>query len=147
LHAGHSAGAHIDREIWASIRDYYIRDQFPEGGWIYNRIGMEPPTLTMTTAGLCGLIIAGMELNAGRERLQPDGTAANCGVYEENGPTKRALGWIGRNFAPYRQGGQFVELPRNNFYNMYGLERAGRLSGERFFGDFDWYREGCEYQS
>ena len=29
----------------------------------------------MTTAGLCGLVIAGMELNTGREQLQPDGTA------------------------------------------------------------------------
>jgi hypothetical protein len=27
---------------------------------------------------------------------------------------------------------------------LYGLERAGRLSGQRFFGDHDWYREGAE---
>jgi hypothetical protein len=145
LHAAHTAGAVIDREVWTSIRDFYVRDQFPEGGWIYSRAGMQPPILTMTTAGLCGLLISGMELNAGREKLQPDGTAANCGIYEENGPAKRALGWIGRNFAPYRQGGQFVDLLQNNYYNMYGLERAGRLSGERYFGDFDWYREGCQY--
>ncbi len=30
------------------------------------------------------------------------------------------------------------------FYYLYGLERAGRLSGVRFFGQHDWYREGAE---
>ena len=25
-----------------------------------------------------------------------------------------------------------------------GMERAGRLTGQRFFGDHDWYREGAE---
>ena len=36
------------------------------------------------------------------------------------------------------------ELPRT-FYNLYGIERAGRLSGLRFFGAHDWYREGCDW--
>src|SRR5205823_3282983 len=31
------------------------------------------------------------------------------------------------------------------FYNLYGIERAGRLSGQRFIGQHDWYREGCKY--
>src|SRR5262249_39428481 len=30
------------------------------------------------------------------------------------------------------------------YYYLYGLERAGRLSGLRFFGEHDWYREGAE---
>src|SRR5207244_2278115 len=29
-------------------------------------------------------------------------------------------------------------------YYLYGLERAGRLTGQRFFGQHDWYREGAE---
>ena len=29
-------------------------------------------------------------------------------------------------------------------YYLYGLERAGRLTGQRFFGEHDWYREGAE---
>ncbi|HMF14389.1 MAG TPA: DUF4159 domain-containing protein, partial [Gemmataceae bacterium] len=28
---------------------------------------------------------------------------------------------------------------------LYGLERAGRFSGRRFFGGHDWYRVGCRY--
>jgi hypothetical protein len=145
LHAGHTAGAKIDRQVWASIRDYYVRSQLPDGSWPY-RPDAPMQRFTMTTAGLCGLIIAGMELNAGREQLQANGTALNCGIYEENGPAIKAMNWIGRNFVPYRQGGQFEDLRQgNNYYSLYGLERAGRLSGQRFFGDFDWYREGCQY--
>ena len=30
------------------------------------------------------------------------------------------------------------------FYYLYGLERAGRLAGIRFFGQHDWYRLGAE---
>src|ERR1700730_14341639 len=37
------------------------------------------------------------------------------------------------------------ELQQRTFYNLYGLERAGRLSGLRFFGAHDWYREGCQW--
>jgi hypothetical protein len=32
----------------------------------------------------------------------------------------------------------------HSFYNIYGIERVGRLAGIRFIGDHDWYREGCE---
>ena len=30
-------------------------------------------------------------------------------------------------------------------YYLYGVERAGRLSAQRFFGPHDWYREGAAY--
>jgi hypothetical protein len=140
LHSGKQAGVAINEEIWRSIRDFYVRTQV-EGsvaggaGWSY--VEGQPATLTMTTAGLCGLLIAGMELNVGREVLQADGTFANCGVYKENEPAAKALKWIGPRFQ--------LDLPQNTFYNLYGIERAGRLSGLRFIGGHDWYREGCQY--
>jgi hypothetical protein len=145
LHAGRVAGAKIPREVWELIRDYYVRTQQPDHGWIYNPTFNNSTTLTMTTAGLCGLLISGMELNAGREVLRPDGTADNCGVYVENQPAAQALGWVARNFRPYHQGDRWLDLPYNNYYSLYGIERAGRLSGQRFFGEHDWYRTGCEY--
>jgi Domain of unknown function (DUF4159) len=138
LHAGHVAGAKIDRQVWEMIREYYISTQEPDHGWVYNRsIPTSRTTLTMTTAGLCGLLISGLELNRGREIIRADGTATNCGVYEENRPTATALGWVADHFQ--------IQPPYNIYYNLYGIERAGRLSGQRFFGEHDWYREGCEY--
>jgi hypothetical protein len=147
LHAGHEAGIAIDPSVWQSIRDMYTTFQLLDGSWPYQNQNQGDHRLTMTTAGLCGLLIAGMELNKGREVLRPDGSAANCGVYEANLQLAKAIRWIGdsNNFRPYRSGNSWRTLPGENYYNLYGIERAGRLSGLRFFGDFDWYREGCEY--
>jgi len=146
LHAGKKAGKKINEEIWKSIRDFYIRTQLTgkgvEGAFTYNPFGPEGGTsLTMTTAGLCGLLIAGMELNAGREVLRADGTASNCGEYKENQPVHKALDWI----SGPRADRLVFNLDQRTFYNLYGIERAGRLSGQRFLGRHDWYREGCVF--
>lgn len=149
LHDGHMAGAKIDPAVWQSIREFYMRTQKLDanadlpGAWGYNpdRPEKNESRLTMTTAGLCGLLIAGMELNDRRETLLPNGTAANCGVYQENRNVKAAVGWVSERFR--------IDLSRDSFpvtyYNLYGIERAGRLTGYRFFGRHDWYREGCEF--
>lgn len=142
LWAGKQAGIEINRELWESIRNYYLDSQDPTGSWTYDpakhfgRAEFLAPSITMTTAGLTGLIIAGMELNDGREQLQAGG-ANRCGVYAENQPAARALAWLGKNFA--------VAPSSRTFYHLYGVERAGRLSGLRFFGEHDWYREGSDF--
>lgn len=135
LWAGKTAGAKIEPAVWESIRAFYLRTQLEDHGWPYGR-GRELSTLTMTTAGLCGLLIAGMELNEGREIWQPEGWAKNCGVYKENKNVQQALGWVGRHLT-------FTPAEGAVFYNAYGIERAGRLTGLRFIGNYDWYREGC----
>jgi hypothetical protein len=137
LHEAHLAGAKIDRKYWKAIRDYYVQTQRPDGGWGYAPHFNNGATLTMTTAGLCGLLIAGMELNDRREVIQANGTALHCGQYAENKPVMAALDWIGRKFT--------IRYPQAIYYNLYGLERAGRLTGLRFLGTHDWYREGCEF--
>jgi hypothetical protein len=154
LHAGKTAGAQIPREVWDSILNFYIDSQdkvvvdanrrlysYPEGrgGWNYTAATGPAPRLTMTTAGFCGLLIAGMELSEGTQQLKPDGSAINCGIYKENEPAAAAYRWISNN-RNFTIGG----LRGGAFYNIYGIERAGRLSGERFFGGHDWYREGCD---
>src|SRR5262249_25689044 len=74
----------------------------------------------------------------------PDGSPKCCSrnaITDE--PLRRALQWMSRYFAvgvnPGEQGGRWV------LYYLYGVERAGRLSGQRFFGNHDWYREGASY--
>jgi hypothetical protein len=144
LWAGRQAGIAINREIWKSIRDYYLKTQATDGGWIYSLtngpLNHDKASLTMTTAGLCGILIAGMELNIGRKVMQPDGTALDCGIYEENKAAAKALNWIGNHFTA-----DDSQMAGRVFYNLYGLERTGRLTGQRFLGGHDWYREGCQY--
>jgi hypothetical protein len=141
LSAGRQAGVEIKREIWESIRDYYLKTQEAAGGWIYSPHGapilFKHSSVTMTPAGLCGILIAGMELNVGREAIRNDGTASNCGAYAENSAAAKALTRIRKDFK--------IDLPQRTFYHLYGMERMGRLSGQRFLGKYDWYREGCEF--
>jgi len=136
LYAGKQAGAQIKREVWEQILAYYQGTQTQEGGWYYV-LGQREPSLTMTTAGLCGLLMAGMEADAGR-KLRPDGSDPQCGEYPANENLAKATKWVTDHF-------NIPNYTNYIYYNLYGLERAGRLSGQRFFGDHDWYREGCEY--
>jgi hypothetical protein len=143
LYHGKLGGATIAPKVWESIRDLYARTQNEDGGWSYapgSDVGpgnTKGSYLPMTTAGLCGLVIAAMELNPAREQLLDNGTATNCGNYKESEKIQKAVQWVAA--------GLKFEFPTSTFYNLYGIERAGRLSGLRFFGEHDWYREGCEF--
>jgi hypothetical protein len=148
LHEAHQAGIPIPDAVWRSVRDFYTRTQGREtGGWGYipadtPKEERDRPSLTMTTAGACGLLIAGMNLNKGREEPLGNGRWKNCGVYDdaENRPLQRALDLISGNFPE----GKLNETI-NPYYCLYGIERTGRLSGQRFFGKHDWYRVGCKF--
>jgi Domain of unknown function (DUF4159)/Prenyltransferase and squalene oxidase repeat len=136
-------GVAIPRDVWEEIRDHYVRTQRKEdGSWLYSQDpnynkDEKGPSLTMTIAGICGLQIAAMELNGGREQWQPGGAFKNCGKYNDEPALAAALKWLGKNY--------HVKPDTRTYYHLYGLERAGRLTGQRFFGEHDWYREGCEF--
>jgi len=140
LHAGKQAGARIDRSAWEEIQNYYKSTQQEDGGWIYSQ-DYNPgrgTTLTMTVAGLCGLYITAMELNDAGRQLNPDGSDPKCGVYDENPAIAKGHRWLANRFA-------FQGAVGHIYYNIYGIERLGRLSGQRFLAGHDWYREGCEF--
>jgi hypothetical protein len=99
------------------------------------------PSFTMTVAGVCGLQIARMALSESEQQLNPaTGVAAKCGQYESNVPIAKGMNYIARNF-------NFEKVPgiKAVYYNVYGLERLGRLTGQRFIGTKDWYWRGCEW--
>jgi Domain of unknown function (DUF4159) len=153
LYAAKQAGIKIDDKHWAEIRELYLSVQKQdkenvaknEAYWTYdytrNFGGLSGASFTMTSAGVCGLLIAGMGLNASEQKLDElSGVAANCGVYASNGPVAKGMNWIANRF-------NFDNVPglKSVFYNIYGIERLGRISGQRFIGKYDWYREGCDY--
>lgn len=148
LHEGMRAGARVEESDLRSIRAIYLRGQHADGSWGYRIGGGENARsrLTMTAAGLCGLIITGMDIDVGKQVLRPDGSAENCGVYEEQKAVADALRWVGATF-PSELNNSTVGVLGYPFYCLYGIERAGRLSGQRFLGTEakDWYRIGCKY--
>jgi hypothetical protein len=137
LHAGKTAGARIPDSIWKEIQRFYADSQQADGGWVYARHHNNFTYLTMDTAGLCGLLISGVELNSTREQPLGNGRFENCGKYKESRHIRRALQAI--------EGAFKIDLENRVYYNLYGIERAGRLSGQRFLAGHDWYREGAKF--
>jgi len=91
----------------------------------------------MTVAGVCGLLIARMGLDENEHGLDlQTGVAKNCGFYGESTALTKGTNWVAAKFS--------FESAKSMYYNIYGIERLGRLSGQRFIGTHDWYREGCE---
>ena len=149
LYAGKTYGAKIGDADWEQIRSAYLdgltKQGADEGYWSYTRGDAERaarPSFTMTVAGVSGLVIAGLGQNVSRQQLDAaTGVAAKCGVYDDSDALQRGLNYIGRNFTFAKPRGS----DSSSFYNMYGIERVGRLTGQRFLGRVDWYREGCTY--
>jgi squalene cyclase len=138
LYEAHRARARTETSIWRDIQNLYMRTQRQDGGWSYAAVPDSSSTFTMTVGGLCALIAASQELNESREKAKVEGGFLNCGNYVEDPNTARAISVLVRLFT--------VEERRGNvYYSLYGLGRAGRLTGLRFFGVHDWYREGCDY--
>lgn len=142
LHAALESGVSVDRNALQRIRDFMLRSQ-RGGGWGYN--AGRAPSMTMTCAGLCNLMVTGMDLHVSKQHMQ-DGRILGCGEYDENRPVLEALRWIGGAFpADIPPASAHQRLGGYPFYWLYGVERTGRLTGQRFFGGHDWYEIGCRY--
>src|SRR5207253_152591 len=106
----------------------YIRSLPPDQTYT---VGLQTMVLAHAV-GLCGLLITGMDLNAGREKPLGNGAWKDCGVYKESEEVKKALAWLGshlhgpKDYDKIKFADQLVL-----YYFLYGLERAGRLSGLR----------------
>lgn len=145
LYAGKLAGVKIKDEIWQEIRDLYLQSGKDESKsvthWSYSSGLGNKASFSMTTAGICGLLIARMGLSETEQALDPQtGIAAKCGIYKSDLKIESGMNFIASNFA-------FEDTleRKSNFYNAYGIERLGRLSGQRFIGRYDWYRAGCDW--
>jgi hypothetical protein len=138
LYDAHQAGVKVNKNVWTEIRSLYLRTQLKDGGWVYARHHNNLSYLTMDTAGLCSLLIAGKGLKLPPEIHQQNGKAILVGKNNPIKPIRNALTLIGgRHYA--------IELTNRTYYNLYGLSHLGRLSGLRFFGRHEWYKDGCKF--
>lgn len=130
------AGIPVDRKVWKLAYQYWLNSQNPDGSWGYNQLGGTQSTGSMTVAGVASCRIC--QTFVKQDNLTPEGLPECCEPPEKNEAIERASRWLGREFTVRSN------IKTGNFwlYYVYGLERAGRLSGRRFFGEHDWYREG-----
>lgn len=150
LHAASEAGVKVKPEVWALSRKYWEDAQREDGGWGYHDRSRSESTASMTCAGISSLVITGLKRFEGLEVLRPDGKADNCGEGGVNEHLQRGIDWLGKDFMVSQNVGQQGNIWK--MYYIYGLERAGRLTGQRFFGTNrrnglpnDWYRMGAEH--
>ncbi len=139
LHAASEAGVPVKAEVWALARMYWEKSQKNDGSWAYTPDSTNP-TASMSCAGLSSLIISGLRRYQGQEFLQGE-AIQNCGKGGVNRNIQRGIDWLASHF---KVGQNFGGGQQWRFYYLYGLERAGRLAGVRFFGEHDWYRLGAD---
>ncbi|MFO0959133.1 MAG: DUF4159 domain-containing protein [Isosphaeraceae bacterium] len=139
LNAASEAGIPIKAGVWELARKYWEDQQRNDGGWNYHPDEPRPSYSSMTCAGISSLIISGLRRYEGHERLNDDGTIVKCGEGTFSPKVQQGINWVASNFDVT----QNVNRDGWTFYYLYGLERAGRLAGVRFFGSHDWYREGA----
>lgn len=140
LHEAASIGIEIPEQVWLASYQHWKSLETKRGGFSYapnqgNQNG------AMACAGIGSLIIIRDNLARAKDHLQ-DGRVVACADPPRDPMLDRAEAWLVSNFRvdtnPVPGGGRGAL-----YYYLYGLERAGRLTGQRFFGDHDWYREGA----
>ena len=138
------AGVPVQRQTWVDIASYWVGPnvQNRDGGYTYTMAGGGARG-SMTVAGIATLSILKTMLRT--DQLNRDGTPDCCAddpvEARLDAASERASDWLARVFKVYKNPGHNA----HTLYYLYGLERAGRLAGKRFFGEHDWYREGAAY--
>ncbi|MBX3411609.1 MAG: DUF4159 domain-containing protein [Pirellulales bacterium] len=136
LHEAERVGVPVSDNTWRLALAHWVDTQNKDGSWGYTP--GEAGTGSMTSAGISSVVIASGRLNEPDVQLL-GGQVRCCGDQASSAVVDNALNWLGRNFSVRTNSG------RGNtwlLYNLYGIERVGRLTARRFIGEHDWYREG-----
>jgi hypothetical protein len=133
------AGVQVQESTWRRALAHWQRQQRSDGAWTYTEGA--PPTGSMTCAGVASLMISSGQI--ARLDAQVVGDSVRCCGPQEADATaiERGIAWLNRNFSVRSNPGSGDS---RLLYYLYALERVGRLSGRRFIGQHDWYREGAE---
>lgn len=134
LHEASKMGIEINQRVWEKSENYW-KACFVEGGGFGYKRNDGRPTGSMTCAGISSWIIIEENLENFRD-LVKGSRAVCCNAVDRLGPVEKSIEKLGRNFGTRSNNGV-------QYYYLYALERAGRLSGQRFFGPHDWYRAGA----
>jgi hypothetical protein len=138
------AGVKVDQAVWQRARWYWERKYKGSGRFIYREDSHHRTVATgsMVCAAIASLII--IDENLGNQPPLQNGRIACCVDEERLELVEAANRWMAANFTTRSNPADAYSIFRDNrYYYLYSMERAARLSGQRFFGKFDWYREGA----
>lgn len=131
LKCARDMGVDVPTEVFKRAKRYLEQGQNKDGGWGYTP-SVQSSYGSMTTAGISSLFIC----NEQSYKESP-----LCGATPNDDALQRAMSWLGTHFSVRnnpKHGGY-------HYYYLYGLERIGVLTGQKFIGGHDWYREGVEH--
>jgi hypothetical protein len=139
-------GIEIPTEVWEKLEDYWRTKQAGDGGWDYGKQTVdEKGTITpartnsygsMTAAGLASCYII-LDMLLAEQR----GSTPVCRQLNYK-PIDDALAWFDKNFKADTNPGH-PHATRFHYY-LYNIERIGAISGRKYFGKHDWYKEIAE---
>ncbi|MEZ6115127.1 MAG: DUF4159 domain-containing protein [Pirellulaceae bacterium] len=132
----------VKESTWRRAQTYWNYWQRKDGSWGYRED--QPSSGSMTCAGIASSIITAGQI-ADSDANVADGQVQCCGPQADLDSVERGIEWLSKHFTVH---GNPAALPeyRGSYilYYIYALERVGRMSGQRFIGQHDWYREGAE---
>ncbi|MCL2348963.1 MAG: DUF4159 domain-containing protein [Planctomycetaceae bacterium] len=137
LYEAERAGVAVKMETWKQAKAYLEGCQNSDGSWRYGYDEIKRGTGTMTSAGIASLIMINGAIGSEAAFVR-DGVIFCCQPNDgrDDDRINKGIRWLTKNFT--------TSPGRWNYYYLYGIERVGRLSAIRFFGDHDWYREGTD---
>ena len=141
LHEAERVGVRVKESTWKTALAYWLESQYDSGAWGYYH--REPETGSMTCAGIASVVIALGKISVGDARVIGDRVEC-CGSQTEQSSVQRAMDWLGQKFSVTRNPAPTTDRAWLYYY-LYGVERVGRLTGTRFIGRHDWFREGSEF--
>lgn len=152
LYEAEQVGVAIDEAVWKRAENYWLRMQNDDGSWGYRASTLNPEgfpsgygTGSMTCAGIAALAMCSGVREAARARVEGDDFVCCQDVEDEIAVRiSSGLNWLGKHFSARTNPGRAAGTDTYFFYYLYGLERIGRLTANRFVGRSDWYREGAD---
>ncbi len=140
LDAAEQRGIKVNSKVYALAAKYWADHQTGSGAWGYGATSTS--TGGMTCAGIASTVICRGRLGEASSRIEKGSLVCCGGQLEGRDPVEAGLNWLGERFSvqinPGNSGSSTL------YYYLYALERVGRLTGRRFIGGHDWYREGAQ---
>lgn len=129
LRACMEAKVYPPKKVLELALNQWVKNQNADGGWGY--VNGQAGYASMTAGGVGSVVILKHYLKE---------------AWEKDPSVEKSIGWLAANFDPKVNAKVHGDNPTwFQHYALYGLERAGALTGRDKFGERNWYEVGAKY--